>query len=332
MTSTVSARLRPDASLADIFAALYPCGSITGAPKRRAMEIIAELEGAARGIYTGAIGWFEAPRGNALVGDFCLSVPIRTLALRPPNEGVRRGQLGIGAGIVFDSDARDEYAESLLKARFLTGLGHDFELFETMYATRGGVRHLERHLARLAASAAYFNFVCDGPALRARLLAHCAAWGDDAPRRLRLALDRHGAIALTDVPLAPLNAPVSLLLADDAVDSSALFSRHKTTRRARYDAAWREAEDRGAFDTVFFNERGELAEGGRSSVFIQLEGRWYTPPLSAGVLPGVMRAVLLDDPYWQASERILSRGELLAAENIVVCNALRGAVPAVLLT
>jgi para-aminobenzoate synthetase/4-amino-4-deoxychorismate lyase len=129
-----------------------------------------------------------------------------------------------------------------------------------------------------------------------------------------------------------LDAPVSLLLADDAVDSSALFSRHKTTRRARYDAAWREAEGRGAFDTVFFNERGELAEGGRSSVFIQLQGRWYTPPLSAGVLPGVMRGVLLDDPHWQASERILSRDELLAAENIVVCNALRGAVPAVLLT
>lgn len=135
MTSTVRASLRPDATLADIVAALYPCGSITGAPKRRAMEIINELEPAARGVYTGAIGWFEPPAVAATIGDFCLSVPIRTLALAPERGGTRRGEMGVGAGIVYDSDSADEYAECQLKARFLTGLQNRFEVFETMHAT-----------------------------------------------------------------------------------------------------------------------------------------------------------------------------------------------------
>src|SRR5450830_1854829 len=152
MTSTVQARLRGDASLAEIFQALYPCGSITGAPKRRTMEIIAELEPAPRGIYTGAIGWFDPPTVAGQVGDFCMSVPIRTLALQPPGaDGVQRGEMGVGAGIVYDSDAQDEYAECQLKARFLTGLVNEFELFETLYASRAdGCRQQERHLVRLA--------------------------------------------------------------------------------------------------------------------------------------------------------------------------------------
>jgi para-aminobenzoate synthetase/4-amino-4-deoxychorismate lyase len=106
--------------------------------------------------------------------------------------------------------------------------------------------------------------------------------------------------------------------------------RHKTTLRARYDAAWRAAEAEGAFDMLFFNAEGELTEGGRSNVFVKLQGRWYTPPLACGVLPGVMRSVLLDDPAWNASERRLSRDDLLAAEALVLCNALRGALPATL--
>ncbi|WP_102292788.1 aminodeoxychorismate synthase component I, partial [Janthinobacterium sp. AD80] len=168
MTSTVQARLREDASLADIFQALYPCGSITGAPKRRTMEIIAELEPAPRGIYTGAIGWFDPPDAGAghAVGDFCMSVPIRTLALQPPGaNGTRRGAMGVGAGIVLDSEPHDEFAECQLKARFLTGLTNDFELFETLHASRGhGCRQQEHHLARLAASCAYFGFAWDADA------------------------------------------------------------------------------------------------------------------------------------------------------------------------
>jgi para-aminobenzoate synthetase / 4-amino-4-deoxychorismate lyase len=330
MTSTLNARLRDDASLADVFAALYPCGSITGAPKRRTTQIIDELEPDARGIYTGAIGWFDAPQGAQHIGDFCLSVPIRTLALQAPgDDGVRQGEMGVGAGIVHDSIAADEYAECRLKASFLAGLPNEFALFETMHATRdGGCRHLDLHLRRLFASARYFGFACDEARIRATLRQACDALPPGVPHRLRAALSQDGECHVQCAPLAPLNASVRVLLAEERTEACELFLRHKTTVRERYDAAWRAAEARGAFDTLFFNANGDLTEGGRSNVFLKLDGRWYTPPLAAGVLPGVMRAVLLADPVWNACERRLTRDDLRAAEQIVVCNALRGALPA----
>lgn len=327
MTSTVRAKLRGDVDMAGIFDALYPCGSITGAPKRRTMEIISELEPAPRGLYTGAIGWFQ-PSDHG-VGDFCMSVPIRTLALQAPRNGTRRGEMGVGAGIVYDSEANDEFAECQLKARFLTGLSNDFDLFETMYATREqGPRNLERHLQRLSASARYFGFAYDDKAARAYIAMACNTMAPATPTRLRLALNQAGAFAVQQGALAPLAEPVRVLLAEDTVSSGDLFLRHKTSLRAGYDAAWKAAEAQGAFDTLFFNERGELAEGGRSSVFVKLEGRWYTPPLAGGLLPGVMRAAMLDDPAWNASERVITRAMLAHAEDIVVCNALRGAMRA----
>ncbi|GJI89292.1 aminodeoxychorismate synthase component I [Duganella hordei] len=331
MTSTITARLREDATLADIFNALYPCGSITGAPKRRTMEIIRELEPDPRGVYTGAIGWFD-PRADGKVGDFCMSVPIRTLTLRAPDSpnGLRKGEMGVGAGIVFDSDPLEEYAECQLKARFLTGLKNDFEIFETMRATRDGARHRQRHLARLAASAKYFGFSWDAAAADAYLDTACAMLDAGIDYRLRLALSPSGAFSVQHAPLAPLAEPVRVLLAPDTTHSGDLFLRHKTSIRTRYDAAWREAEAKGAFDTLFFNERGELTEGGRSNVFVRVAGRWLTPPLSSGILPGVMRAVMLDDPQSNASEAVITRAMLETADEIVVCNALRGAMRATL--
>ena len=294
------------------------------------MEIIGELEPAARGVYTGAIGWFDPPAQGAAVGDFCLSVPIRTLSLQAPAGGVRRGEMGVGAGIVFDSDAVDEFAECQLKARFLTGLANDFEIFETMHASAAdGCRHRARHLARMQASATYFGFAFAPAAAAAMLDGACAALAP-GPHRLRLALRADGALTATSAPLAALAQPVQLLLADDAMQADTLFLRHKTSIRTRYDAAWRDAERQGAFDTLFFNERGELTEGGRSNVFVRLDGTWCTPPLACGVLPGVMRAVLLDDPACGAEERPITRAMLASASGIIVCNALRGALPATL--
>ena len=330
MTSTVQARLRPDAALTDIFSALYPCGSITGAPKRRTMEIIGELEPAARGVYTGAIGWFDPPQNGRAIGDFCLSVPIRTLALQASAGGVRRGEMGVGAGIVFDSDAADEYAECQLKARFLTGLPNEFELFETLHASGATLcRHRPQHLARMKASARYFGFTFDDAAAGAALDGACAPLADGA-FRLKLALTQDGVFQVQCAPLAPIEQPVRLLLAPGATDANDLFLRHKTSIRSRYDAAWREAEAQGAFDMLFFNERDELTEGGRSNVFVKLDGRWWTPPLACGVLPGVMRSVLLADLSWNAAERVLTRAMLARAEEIMVCNALRGAMKATL--
>ena len=336
MTSTVQARLRQDASLADIFQALYPCGSITGAPKRRTMEIIAELEPAARGVYTGAIGWFDPPAAGAThaVGDFCMSVPIRTLALQSPDAatGTRRGEMGVGAGIVHDSVAEDEYAECQLKARFLTGLTNDFELFETLHASRvEGCRQQARHLARLSASASYFGFAWDENAALATLNAACAGRPDELPFRLRLALAHDGAFSVQSGALTPLPATVRVMLAPDATESGDLFLRHKSSVRARYDAAWGAAEAQGCFDMLFFNERDELTEGGRSNVFVQIDGRWLTPPLSCGLLPGVQRAAMLADPAWNAQESVITRAMLASAQQIVVCNALRGAMLAELI-
>ena len=332
MTSTVRARLRPDAQLAEIFRALYPCGSITGAPKRRTMEIIRELEPAARGVYTGAIGWFDPPGAVHAIGDFCLSVPIRTLALQPEAQGVRRGEMGVGAGIVFDSDAADEYAECKLKARFLTGLANRFDIFETMYATReAGVRHRARHLARLEGSAAYFGYAFDRAAAAQAIDAACATL-PAGEHRLRLALSPDGTLNMQSGALAALEQPVKVFLAEGAMPANELFLRHKTSVRAQYDAAWREAQARGGFDMLFFNERGELTEGGRSSVFVQVDGRWLTPPLSCGLLPGIMRAVVLADPAWNAVETPITRAMLARAQGLMVCNALRGALAATLAT
>jgi para-aminobenzoate synthetase/4-amino-4-deoxychorismate lyase len=340
MTSTVTATLPPAATFADVLRALYPCGSITGAPKHRAMQLIGELEASPRGLYTGAIGWLDAREDDPqALGDFCLSVAIRTLELEAPDaSGLRRGRLGVGAGIVLDSRADEEREECKLKACFLSALDPGFQLFETMQATQAcGVAHLGRHLARLAASAKCFGFRFDEADLQAQIDAVVATLGEEGVHRVRLALSHDGTVAMTHAVLAPLPGdPVKVLLAaasDPACTTRAndLFLRHKTTVRARYDAAWKGAEAKGAFDVLCFNERGELTEGGRSNVFVKRDGIWMTPPLSCGVLPGVMRGVMLDDPKWSAVEAVLTRDDVLSAQAIVVCNALRGPLPAMLL-
>lgn len=330
MTSTVRARIRREVGFNDVFAALYPCGSITGAPKHRTMQIIRELEPQPRGWYTGAIGWIEAPPDAYRMGDFCFSVPIRALILQAPGEdGLRAGEMGVGAGIVYDSNAPDEYDECRLKAGFLTGLQHDFELFETMNGTReNGCRHLDRHLQRLRSSAAFFSFGYDEAAIRAVLRDACSRLPSGAPHRLRLALNQAGKCMLQCTRLATLPDIVTLLLAPKPVDTESLFLLHKTTVRRHYDAAWRAAEAQGAFDMLFCNRQGELTEGARTNLFVKLAGRWVTPPLAAGVLPGVMRAVLLDDPLWNAEEKNLTLDDLRVADEIIVCNSLRGAMRA----
>ncbi|WP_438396692.1 aminodeoxychorismate synthase component I [Caballeronia sp. DA-9] len=321
MTSTVEARLRPHTTFADILRALLPCGSITGAPKHKTMQLIDALESTPRGIYTGAIGWLDER------DDFCLSVPIRTLEIQHG-----RGRMGIGAGIVLDSNAADEYEECQLKARFLTGSDPGFQLFETTFATKqDGIRRWDRHLARLASSAGWCGFPLDRTVLEARIDETIARFEADMPYRLRIALAKSGEINLTSAPLAPLPEPaVIVLLASDygfgPRSSGDPLLMHKTTSREDYDRAWREAEAQGAFDMLFFNERGELTEGGRSNVFLKLDGRWKTPPLDAGVLPGVMRGVLLEE--LNAQEHALTADDLNRAEALMICNALRGAVAA----
>ncbi len=333
MTSTIEARLPADTGFDALLRALFPCGSITGAPKHRTMQIIAELENAPRGLYTGSIGWIDAPERDAACGDFCLSVAIRTVTLEARGEGLAHGSMGIGAGITIDSRAEEEYEECVLKARFLTDLEPGYCLFETMHAVRDdGVRHLERHLARLAASARQLGFACDAGHIGEAVSSQARSLAADGPSRMRLALHRDGRFDLVVAPLDPLatdaQGRVGLLLAGEPVDGDDPFLRHKTTLRRRYDRAIRQAAARGAFDVLFVNRAGRLTEGARSNVFVKLDGRWFTPPLADGLLPGVMRGVLLDDPALAARERALTPADLDRAEAILLSNALRGAVPA----
>ncbi|MBU9163382.1 aminodeoxychorismate synthase component I [Burkholderia multivorans] len=344
MTSTVEAGWRDGTTFADMLRALFPCGSITGAPKHKTMQLIDAIETTPRGLYTGTIGWLDAPRDAAAAcGDFCLSVAIRTLTLdalpasAPAGDDRRRGTMGVGAGIVLDSVAADEYAECELKARFLTDADPGFQLFETTCATPAdGIRHVDRHLARLQRSADAFGFRFDADALRRAIDARCAALDGDGPYRMKLSLAKDGTLDIVAAALKPLPAgPVRVWLAADhgfaPTRANDALLLHKTTRRADYDRAWQAAEALGGFDMLFVNERGELTEGGRSNLFVKLDGQWVTPPLASGVLPGVMRAVLLDDPAFGAVERIVTRDDLARAQALLLTNALRGALDAVLM-
>ena len=338
MTSTVEARRREPVGLAELLRALFPCGSITGAPKRKTMEWIAALETGPRGLYTGAIGWLDAaPRAPTRCPDMALSVAIRTLTLGECRDGLRPLVLGVGGGIVQDSVAADEYDETHWKARFLTALDPGIELLETMRATRaGGVVHRERHRARLGASAAALGFEFDEADFDAsldRAIDAIPAATPHAPWRVRIGLRFDGRLSATQGLLAPLHgdgASVRLVLARKPLPAARPLARHKTSAREIYDTGIRAAEAEGAFDMLFFDTAGHLVEGARSNVFVRLAGRWFTPPLSDGALPGVMRGLVLEDPAWAACERSLTRDEVLRADALMVCNALRGPLAATL--
>ncbi len=322
MTSTITAAV-PGRTLPEVFRALFPCGSVTGAPKIRAMEIIAELEREPRGLYCGALGYVVPD------GDFLFNVPIRTLVL--DDDG--RGRLGIGSGVVFDSEPAAEFAECRLKARFLTGLPAQFRLIESL---RLDPEHgdfyplLDRHLRRLEGSARFFGFSWHGEAVRSRLLAHARTLGATCPHKTRLLLAQDGEASIASEPLPAVSeqavseeAVMKVVLAQTHTDSRDLFLYHKTTVRSIYDAELaRIATVEGCFDALFCNERGELTEGARSNLFLSLDGRLCTPPVAAGLLDGVMRRRLLDEG--RAVERTLHLGDLRRADAIFLSNAVRG--------
>lgn len=312
LTSTVQARLAAGTSAGDVIRALYPCGSITGAPKVRAMEIIDALETYPRGPYTGAIGQFSP------AGEMRLNVAIRTAVL----EQGRRGRYAVGGGVVADSDPAAEFEETLLKGRILSDLAAPFGLIET-FAWRAGAGfvRLDRHLARLGASATALGFTHDPDGLRALL----ATLGMDftTDRRVRVQLERDGRVAITHAPLvANSPEPVRLGRAREPVHPGDPFLRHKTTRRDLYERAFAEAAAVGLDDAVFLNARGEVSETSRANIFAELGGCILTPALSSGLLPGVLRAEMIDTGA--AREAVLTWEDLQLAERVWVGNSLRG--------
>lgn len=313
VVSTVSADL-PDAHLGEIFRALFPCGSITGAPKIRAMQCIAELEGAPRGLYTGAVGWV-APGG-----DCRFNVAIRTLEF----DAKGHGRIGVGSGIVIDAEPEREYAECLLKARFLTGLDPGFELIETLRLELGEYPLLPLHLQRLRDSAKCLGFSCPEE-IGDALLAHAEQNGRGV-HRVRLALSHAGAWSISSAELADDAAAKSAIISEDVLDPDDYLLRHKTTARSRYDRALQALAKRpDVFDAIFLNSRGEVCEGARSNVFVERSGVLITPPLECGLLPGVLRRFLLDSG--RAIEQVLVVEDLLGDDRVYLGNALRGLVP-----
>ncbi|MBK7898847.1 MAG: aminodeoxychorismate synthase component I [Azonexus sp.] len=310
MVSEVSARV-PEGGLGKVLAALFPCGSVTGAPKIRAMQIIGELEEGSRGLYTGALGWIDAQ------GGFRLNVAIRTLELAADGSGT----LGIGSGVVADSDAEDEWRECRLKAAFLTEHDPGLVLIETLRCEDGVCLRLEGHLARLECSATWFGF----PFPRERIMAALAGCSTRGIWRVRLTLGRAGCPEATFSPLLPEPAgPRFARLALEAIDGDDPLRRHKTSVRGAYDRALATLADQPeCFDVIFLNRRGEVAEGARSTVFVPREGLLLTPPIASGALPGVLRAELLASG--RAREAVLGPADLAAG--CFLGNALRGLVP-----
>ena len=302
MVSTVTARNRADVGVVDILRALFPCGSITGAPKIRAMEILHELETSPRGPYCGAVGFF-APDGSA-----SFNVAIRTLTITGG-----QGELGIGGGVVQDSQNASEYAECLLKARFFEDARKPLELIETLKWENDFVRPAA-HLARMQASAVALGLAFDGAAARAALDAAIA--DKSGAQRVRLTLDEAGIHHATAHDLPPNPDHWTYTLSPDRTHSTDALLRHKTSWRELYDASHPDDE------IIFQNERGEITEGARSNVFVQRDGVLLTPPLSCGVLPGILRAELL--AAGQAREMVLAPGDLDG--EVYFCNSLRGLI------
>ena len=328
MTTAIEAQAKPHTGAADIFRAAFPCGSITGAPKRMSMQIIDALETSPRGLYTGSIGYLK-PCPSGLGFEGALNVVIRTLQLKPLSDGLYQGTYGVGSGIVADSEAEAEYIECQWKAHFLNALAPEFGVFETLRAEGGQCALLSLHLERLQEAAAALNLRLPPDAAQ-QIGRYLQALPDAAPYRVKALLDSDG-LHLSHAACAPLHGAQYALIAPQALPLHDYLRRFKTTRRAAYDAGWQQAEQQGAFDSLFFNTEGCLLEGGRSNVFVRFGSEWHTPPLDLDILNGVMRrAVLADSQHYLNTahifERRITQAQLRQADEIVLCNALRGLI------
>ncbi|HEZ0854301.1 TPA: bifunctional anthranilate synthase component I family protein/aminotransferase class IV [Neisseria meningitidis] len=364
MTSTIRAQALPDTSFADILRAAFPCGSITGAPKKMSMQIIESLETEARGLYTGSIGYLK-PCAGGLGFEGIFNVVIRTLSLKPvsasdgivsgiggPDSNAQartagqggatphpfdsnppyRGVYGVGSGIVIDSDPAAEYRECGWKARFLNELRPDFGIFETLRVENRQCTLLNRHLCRLKTSAQALNLpLPDG--CENQIKQYITDLPDGA-FRVKALLASDG-ISLSRAVLNHLADKQRVIISPAVLPAQNYLRRFKTTHRALFDQAWQTAETQGAFDSLFFNSDGILLEGGRSNVFVKHRGQWLTPSLDLDILNGVMRQTVLDEPQKylhtnQVIETHITQKTLQEAEEIRLSNALRGVFAAAL--
>jgi para-aminobenzoate synthetase / 4-amino-4-deoxychorismate lyase len=324
MTSTVTADLKNEIDFPTLLRSIFPCGSITGAPKVRAMEIIRELESSPRGVYTGAIGHL-APDGKA-----AFNVAIRTLTLTRKEEHLWTGNIGVGGGIVYDSTPQGEFDECQIKLSFLKRQSKGaFDLIETLKRSEDGTFFLlEAHLERLQGSARFFDYPFDRHAVQTTLETRSKALGSGT-WRIRLLLKSDGTLEISQTELSTETKTAShdilFRVSDQPIDSQNTFIYHKTTRRDLFDTARTKAQrNKGCDEVLFLNEKGEVTEGTISNLFIRKGGRFLTPPISCGLLAGTLRAHLLADPSLSLCEEILTLDDVLSADEIFFGNSVRG--------
>ena len=312
MVSRITARLRSECDAIDVLRTIFPCGSVTGAPKIAAIEALRRLEPEPRGAYTGSMGWIEPG------GDASFNVLIRTLEWHLP---ATRARLGLGSGLVVESEPSNEWAECLLKGDFVRREGQDFDLIETMrFDPSEGIVDLDRHLDRMRNSASDLDFKFDRHAARNELQA--ATFGRKQRAMVRLLLSRSGAMAIQAKPYEdPEQLPVRVAVRPLPVDPGDFRLRYKTTDRRFLDVARQGAD---AYETIFVDPDGQLTEGSRTSVFVERDGRLLTPPLSRGLMPGILRAKLIEEG--RAEEAELTPTDL--AEGFFIGNVVRGLIPA----
>jgi para-aminobenzoate synthetase/4-amino-4-deoxychorismate lyase len=320
MTSTVTAKTQ--APLADIMAHMFPCASITGAPKVRTMQIINQLEPEPRGVYTGAIGYITPDRKAQF------NVAIRTVVI-DKTQGV--ADYGVGSGIVWDSDAADEYEECRVKTQVLTQKRPSFSLLESLlWEPESGYYLLDRHLERLRQSAEYFGIDVDETAVKEILkieylrlkTGQSLIMNHESSKKIRLLVAQDGQLSVEAVPLSQgaLPQPVRVGLAKAPVDSGNIWLYHKTTRREMYEVARTSRPD--CDEVILWNERGEITEASASNIVVELDGKLWTPPISSGLLAGTMRAELL--AQGQIDERLITIDELQNSSRIWLINSVRG--------
>ncbi len=312
MVSTVESRLKKNVKLPEIIKNIFPCGSITGAPKMRTMQIIKSLEIDPREVYTGAIGLVKKDKS-------VFNVAIRTIEI----DKMGNGKIGLGSGIVWDSDPKTEFEETLLKSKFLSNTGNEYLLFETMRYENGDIYHLVEHLERLKKTADYFLFLFDEKLIKRKLKSALKKINDKM--RIKLTLNKRGEVnvILSAYPVLP--DEINVIISEKKVSSQNPFQYFKTDNRIMYTQEYNKYYDEGFFDVIFLNEKGELVEGSISNIFIKKSDTWLTPAVNCGLLPGIERRHWLSDDT-NAVENILHIEDLIECEEMVLTNSLRGRI------
>ncbi len=316
MISETRSTLQKGMGFKEILTNIFPSGSITGAPKIRTMEIIHELENAERGIYTGTIGLVEKDK-------MIFNVAIRTLKI---NKKSGAGEIGLGSGIVWDSGPADEYNETLLKSKFILEPDDYFELFETMLVENKKIFLFDMHLERLKDAANYFLFKYDERKIKSEVFHILEKTNKAKKYRLKLNLNKWGNCSYSLKEYFPFAGKIKVIISANIISSQNRFQYFKTTNRKLYDDEYRKYSGQGFFDVLFFNENGHLTEGAITNIFIKKNGKWITPALDCGILPGVYRKHFISQNHPYVIETQIAYEDLFNSEEIVLTNSLRGEI------